>query len=365
MNDEGSTINQPEGDDPTSRGAHDAPQGGAFGGKAWSAEPPTEPTQPQDRPAEAETTRPRRLLRSSDDRVLAGVAGGLGRYFGIDPLIFRIGFALSLFFGGFGGLAYLLLAVFVPTDGDPDRAHRLGRRLRRGGFWRGLGLVLIAALLLSGLVALAGGAAFAVAVGWGVPLAIVIIAIGGLLALAAFRGGARWLIPPAVALTIGAGVAAAADLDFRGGIGEREYHPIAAESIPANGYRLGVGRLTVDLRDLDWSKDKVVPLHVDLGAGQANVLVPERVCVVGSTHIGAGESEVVGEQDDGFDIDHRVGGGSGAVPRLELDAHVDMGQLRVINSNTASVDNPGYGPGPFHEDTAPLRAAEAKACGTG
>ena len=122
---------------------------------------------------------PRRLLRSSSDRVLAGVAGGLGRYFGVDPVIFRIGFALSIFFGGLGALAYLLLAVFVPTDGEPDRAQRLGGRLRALGFWRALGLVAIAALALAGLFALAGGAAFAVALGWGVPVAIVIIAIGG------------------------------------------------------------------------------------------------------------------------------------------------------------------------------------------
>jgi hypothetical protein len=168
-----------------------------------------------------------------------------------------------------------------------------------------------------------------------------------------------------VALAIGAGVAAAADLDFRGGIGEREYHPISTQSIPDDGYRLGVGRLVVDLRDLDWRRENVVPLHVDLGAGQANVFVPENVCVVGKTHVGAGESEVVGEQNDGFDVDHQVGGGSAEVPRLELDADVDMGQLRVINSNTASVDSRGYGPGGFHEDTAPLRAAETKACETG
>jgi len=41
---------------------------------------------------------------------------------------------------------------------------------------------------------------------------------------------------------------------------------------------------------------------------------------------------------------------------------VDTGQLRVINSDTADVDNVGYGPGPFHEDTAPQRQAEARAC---
>jgi phage shock protein PspC (stress-responsive transcriptional regulator) len=334
MNDDTPTIEQPEGDD-----------------HATGGEPPAPPA-PQ----------PRRLLRSSDDRVLAGVAGGLGRYFGIDPVIFRIGFALSLFFGGLGGLAYLLLAVFVPTDGDPDRAQRVGGRLRGIGFWRSLGLVAIAALLVAGLFVLAGGAAFAVALGWGVPVAIVIIAIGGLLALAALRGGARWLIPPAVALALGAGVAAAADPDFSGGIGEREYHPLSAKSIPADGYRLGVGQLIVDLRDLEWSDERVVRLDVDLGAGQANVFVPERVCVAGPTHVGVGESEVAGERNDGLDVDYTVGAGPSATPRLELDANVDVGQLRVVNSDSADVDDVGYGPRRFHEDTAPLRAAERRAC---
>jgi phage shock protein PspC (stress-responsive transcriptional regulator) len=334
MNDDAPTIEHREGDDEGAGGA----------------------------PRTEEAPQPRRLLRSSSDRVLAGVAGGLGRYFGVDPVIFRIGFALSLFFGGLGALAYLLLAVFVPTDGDPDRAQRLGGRLSGIRFWRALGLIAIAALVLAGLLALASGAAFAVALGWGVPVAIVIIAIGGLLALAAFRGGARWLIPPAVALALGAGVASAADLDFRGGIGDREYHPLSARSIPADGYRLGVGRLVVDLRDLDWGKARVVHLPVDLGAGQANVFVPRRVCVAGTTHTGAGESEVAGERDDGFGVDQTPGVGSRAVPRLVIDANVDVGQLRVINSDTADVDQPGYGPGPFHEDTAPQRAAEARAC---
>src|SRR3954468_378405 len=104
---------------------------------------------------------PRRLQRSSSDRVLVGVAGGLGDYFGVDPVIFRIGFALSIFFGGLGALAYLLLAVFVPTDGDPDVTQRLGRRLQGTRFWRAAGLVVIGILAIGGLFGLAGGAAFA------------------------------------------------------------------------------------------------------------------------------------------------------------------------------------------------------------
>ena len=54
-----------------------------------------------------------------------------------------------------------------------------------------------------------------------------------------------------------------------------------------------------------------------------------------------------------------------ATPRLEIDANVQLGQLRVINSDSASIENAGYGPGPLHEDAAPQRAAEARACGTG
>jgi hypothetical protein len=95
------------------------------------------------------------------------------------------------------------------------------------------------------------------------------------------------------------------------------------------------------------------------------VFVPERVCVTGTTHVGAGESEVVGEQNDGVDVDHTPGLGAHATPRLNLDASVDAGQLRVINSNTADIDRPGFGPGPFHQNAAPLRAAETRACGTG
>jgi phage shock protein PspC (stress-responsive transcriptional regulator) len=323
------------------------------------------PEQPADEATTEQVPRPRRLMRSSSDRMLAGVAGGLGRYFGIDPIVFRIGFVLSLFFGGLGALAYVLLAVFVPTDGEPDKAQRFGTRLQDLGIWRGLGLVVLAIVAFFGLSALAAIAAFAVGLGWGVPVAIVIIAIGALIALAALRGGARWLIPPAVALAIGGGVAAAADLDVRGGIGDREYQPVSARSIPADGYRLGVGRLVVDLRDLNWGEHRVLPLKVSLGIGQADVFVPERVCVTGTTHVGAGESEVAGERNDGVDVDHTAAADATATPRLDIDASVDAGQLRIINSDTADVDNAGFGPGPFHEDTAPLRAAEARACGTG
>jgi phage shock protein PspC (stress-responsive transcriptional regulator) len=60
----------------------------------------------------------RRLLRRSrTDRVAAGVSSGLGEYFGLDPVLFRVLFATSAFFGGAGILAYLLAWAAIPEAG--------------------------------------------------------------------------------------------------------------------------------------------------------------------------------------------------------------------------------------------------------
>lgn len=56
----------------------------------------------------------RRLYRDSDDMVIAGVASGLGHYFNLDPLIFRVIFIASLFMGGLGILIYIILWITVP-----------------------------------------------------------------------------------------------------------------------------------------------------------------------------------------------------------------------------------------------------------
>lgn len=57
----------------------------------------------------------KRLYRSSKDSMIAGVAGGLAEYFGIDPVIVRIAFVVVTISGGFGVLAYILLWIVVPV----------------------------------------------------------------------------------------------------------------------------------------------------------------------------------------------------------------------------------------------------------
>lgn len=58
----------------------------------------------------------KRLYRSEDDRLIAGVAGGLGEFLDIDPTIIRLIFAFSILLGGTGLLAYLVMWLVVPEE---------------------------------------------------------------------------------------------------------------------------------------------------------------------------------------------------------------------------------------------------------
>lgn len=72
----------------------------------------------------------KRLYRSSEDRKIAGVCGGLGEHFDLDPVFFRLFFLALLCFGGAGLVAYLAMWILVPVAGVPQEA-RAPRRLRR------------------------------------------------------------------------------------------------------------------------------------------------------------------------------------------------------------------------------------------
>lgn len=56
------------------------------------------------------------LRRSRTDRVVAGVCGGLGEFFGISPFWFRLAFLIALLPGGVPGfLLYVLMWIIIPT----------------------------------------------------------------------------------------------------------------------------------------------------------------------------------------------------------------------------------------------------------
>ncbi|WP_052343994.1 PspC domain-containing protein [Kallotenue papyrolyticum] len=63
----------------------------------------------------SQTTLPR-LRRSLEERMIAGVCGGLARYFQIDPTLVRLGWVLFTLLGGSGVLAYLIAWALIPDE---------------------------------------------------------------------------------------------------------------------------------------------------------------------------------------------------------------------------------------------------------
>ena len=118
-----------------------------------SFEPPPPPP-PDDVP-------PRRLVRDPDDKVVAGVCAGLGRYTDTDPVLWRVTVGVLTVFGGAGLLLYALAWALVPRTGAPASfAERTLRGPDRTAAVIGaalLGLVAIAVLDLvdTGLAVLA------------------------------------------------------------------------------------------------------------------------------------------------------------------------------------------------------------------
>jgi phage shock protein PspC (stress-responsive transcriptional regulator) len=112
---------------------------------------PTVETTAQD----TQTPVTRRLTRRTDDKMIAGVASGLGHYFGVDPVVFRIGFVVAVFAGGAGLLAYLLAWLVIPETGtnrsEVERVFQ-GEHQFRTRAWLGVLLLVLGLSLLVGQV---------------------------------------------------------------------------------------------------------------------------------------------------------------------------------------------------------------------
>ncbi len=292
----------------------------------------------------AQPVGPRRpLLRSKRNRVLWGVAGGVGDHIGVSPLLVRVAFVVLSLFGGAGILAYLVLAVALPEDdgaGNPVP----------DSVWARLGKVVLVCFLVAlglGLTAvLALASAWATATGHGTVIAALVIALGVGLVLAAFATRVRrritpWLLTAALVLGVPAGAIAAADIDVDGSIGERTYTPTLPADIPADGYRLGTGQLIVDLRDLPWKPGETIAASAHLGIGQMIVSAPPGVCVQGHATGKAGELVVAGQVSHGIDPDVSLGTATSNAPRLQIDADVQLGQLIVTDEDPDRIADHG------------------------
>src|SRR6201995_5231584 len=191
----------------------------------------------------------RRLERSASNKMLAGVCGGLGRYFELNPTVFRVGFVVLTLLGGAGVLVYLAAALVMPGEGKERSLAEQVLAERKERPWPLIGLAIagVALVVLISRAALRPEAG----AGW------IFVLIVGLAVLWVSRSG-RWggrLLEVVVALvvaTLAACVTAVVlafswfNVSLGDGVGDHVYSPATAVAI-APSYRLGGGDLGVDL----------------------------------------------------------------------------------------------------------------------
>ncbi len=66
----------------------------------------------------------RKLYRSSSDRIISGVCGGLAEHFEIDPTLVRVIFIVLALMSGVGVIIYLALALLVPSEGKEEKSPK-------------------------------------------------------------------------------------------------------------------------------------------------------------------------------------------------------------------------------------------------
>jgi phage shock protein PspC (stress-responsive transcriptional regulator) len=345
--------------------------------------------------------------------VIGGVCGGLGRYFNTDPLIFRIGAIALTFLGGAGLLLYLAALLLMPAEqsgtavvSPPGDGRNRGLVIAGvvvililawpfllGGGVLAAGLVIpiailvgagvlvwwlvsgegpsgepkdiarraalgVGVLILCGFVALGGALATAAGPDWIV--ALLIIVAGAAILAGAFLKPVRWLVLPAIALALAAGTVSAAGIDLDGGVGDRDYRPASATDLE-DRYQLGMGELVVDLRNTDLPAGDV-PLELDLGIGEARLLVAEDVCVATTTDIGMGHVSFFGRDNEGIDVDfNERPDAEGDSTRILLDAQIGLGELRVGHDDFWDHHPADFGPG---NDGFDLEESGNTACAT-
>jgi phage shock protein PspC (stress-responsive transcriptional regulator) len=271
----------------------------------------------------------KRLERSRSDRMLAGVGGGLARYFELNPAFFRVGFVVLTLLGGAGILIYLAAALVIPDEGKADSIASEALRERREKPWQliGLGLVAVAvAVLLSRATLWPRGDA-----------AWILVLLAGAVVLWTQRraGGARprvlrglaiaAVVVVVLALAAAAAVATAFHVDVGDGVGTRTYVPVAAADVHRD-YKLGIGRLGLDLSGVRLPRGET-DVDARVGIGDLAVLVPADAAVRVKGDAQIGSVDVFERHADGRNAGLKVGASGRRV--LVLHVRAGLGQVTV------------------------------------
>jgi len=266
----------------------------------------------------------KRLERSQSDKWLAGVSGGLGRYFDIAPAVFRLGFVVLTLLGGAGILVYIAAVLVMPKEGEESSIAEDILKKRRDHPARLVALGLVAVAILS---ILANADTWPSA---GTAWFLVIVA-GIILLWTSRRRGLAVALMSILALIVVAAVAAVTvafawfDVSLGDGVGNHNYAPAQVSTV-AGGYHLGVGKLDLDLTRLPARTPANVKANV--GIGELRITIPRTASATIAAHVKAGSIDALGRHEDGTNVRLVTGGGS----RLKIDADVGAGHIEVVRA---------------------------------
>jgi phage shock protein PspC (stress-responsive transcriptional regulator) len=285
----------------------------------------------------------KRLERSRSDRMLAGVCGGLARYFDVHPAFYRVGFVVLTLLGGAGIVIYAAAALVMPDEGKEDSVATAALRNRRDRPWPLIGLALVAiaaAILLSRatlwphgdawiLLLLAGGAILWITRhGTTAPTAdaSTLAAEDSRRVRRVFKGLAIAFGTIVALLFVAAAIFAAVfHVHLGRGVGDRNYVVAGSQDLRGS-YKLGIGNMTVDLSDVRFRAGETqVSTRVDVG--NLRVIVPAGVALRVRGDAQLGQVEVLGERADGRNVDKSVDQAGARL--LVLNAHVGVGKVEV------------------------------------
>jgi phage shock protein PspC (stress-responsive transcriptional regulator) len=156
---------------------------------------------------------------------------------------------------------------------------------------------------------------------------LLIIGVG--FVFGAFVGGSRVLILPALLVGAALAVTAVVDIPLEGPVGQQRWSPGSLEDLDER-YEISLGEGTLDLTALTIPEGERVEVDVSVGVGHLVVLVPPPMAADVTTDVGAGESIVFGQRQEGMGLttDRSVTGrpSSGTI---DLDLELGLGQIEV------------------------------------
>jgi phage shock protein PspC (stress-responsive transcriptional regulator) len=254
------------------------------------------------------------LVRSKSDRWLGGVCVGLGRYFDLNPAIYRIAFVVLTLAGGTGALLYVAAWLVIPEEGAADSIAAAELRKQRDHPKRLLGLALLGAIALAVLSSIHL---------WPSPGNLWVLAALLIAGIAWWRGRVVVGIVLGVAVVLVAGILFAVRVPVFAGIGNRTYDTVHSK------YTLGIGSLRIDLADARLPKGQTFA-KATVGIGNLHVEVPANATVDVTGHVQAGRLEFFGERQSGTHVHSRVVDRTGSGRVLVLDLKTGLGNIEVV-----------------------------------